>query len=559
VERLSEGVLVPSRRFEPVTLPYYATIPKALEALVAGHGGNDLIVAMAQDGATVERITYAEADARSAELACLLLARGVVKGSRVGVLAPNGPDFVVAFLAATRIGAVAVPVNTFFQASEVGWLLRHADIHTLLTVESVVGRDTLTLLEESVPGLAGADGAEPLLLASAPSLRNVLALGGSGGRPWLASAGHGVAPEVLAAAQDAVRPADDLVVIYTSGSTCDPKGIIHVHGSVLRHSRFIAENHQWLPDDRVYVPMAFFWVGGLVFGVLGPMQLGVTIITEHRFDAGDVLRLLAAERVTYVTGFPHVGPAIAAHPDFAFTDLSSIRDGYQPDLVPPDRRGTDPTLRVAQLGMTETCSSHTWWPPAEELPEEKRGSLGVTAPGFEHKVIDEQGSTVGPGQHGEICVRGWPMMRGMVGKMWSEVFDREGWYHTGDSAYYDEDGHFYFSGRTDDMIKTSGANVSPVEVEKVLLAMPEVRECYVVGIPDAQRGAAVVGVVVLRPGRSVSPDELVKRARTHLAVFKVPKRWVLLPGTDELPYTTTNKIDKRALGEQLVAGKLLFS
>jgi acyl-CoA synthetase (AMP-forming)/AMP-acid ligase II len=548
------GVVVPGRRFEPVTLPYEGTIPKMLETLVGEHGANDLIVATTFDGG-IERITYREVDARSADLAQRLLALGVVKGTRVGVLAPNGPDFFVGFLAATRIGAVAVPINTFFQAPELGWLLRHADIHTLLVVPSILGKDTLGLVEQSVPGLADASSA-PLALPSAPFLRHVVSLGGEAERPWLSASNGGVAPEILAAAQDAVRPADDLLVIYTSGSTSDPKGIIHVQGAVLRHSRFIAANHEWSPDDRVYVPMAFFWVGGLVFGVLGPMQIGVTILTEHRFDAGEVLRLLASEHATYAMGFPHVGPAIAAHPDFATTDLSSLRDGYQPVLLPPERRGSDPSLRVAQLGMTETCSSHTWWPPAEQLPEEKRGSLGVSAPGFEHKVVDERGDPVGPGEHGEICVRGWPMMRGMVGRMWRDVFDADGWYHTGDAAYYDEDGHLYFSGRTDDMIKTSGANVAPVEVEKVLFEMPEVREAYVVGVPDEQRGAVVVGVVVLRPDDSLTAEQLVIRARAQLSAYKVPKRWVILPTTEELPYTTTNKIDKRQLVERVAAGKL---
>ncbi len=547
------GVIGPGRRFEPVTLPYEATIPRMLESLVAAHGGHDFIVATTGDG-TVERVTYAEADARAGELARTLLALGVIKGTRVGILAPNGPDFVVALLAATRIGAVAVPINTFFQAQELGWLLRDADIHTLLAVPSLLGRDTLGLIEQSVAGLADS-GPGPLYLPSTPSLRHVVSLA-AGTRAWLSSRDERCAPAMLSAAEDAVRPADDLVVIYTSGSTSDPKGIIHVHGTVLRHSRFIAAGHEWAADDRVYVPMAFFWVGGLVFGVLGPMQIGVTILTEHRFDAGEVLRLLATERATYATGFPHVGPAIAAHPDFATTDLSSLRDGYQPVLLAPERRGSDPSLRVAQLGMTETCSSHTWWPPGEQLPEEKRGSLGVTAPGFEHKVVDEHGETVGPGVHGEICVRGRPMMRGMVGRTWSEVFDPEGWYHTGDSAHYDDDGHLYFSGRTDDMIKTSGANVSPVEVEKVLFEMAEVREAYVVGVPDDARGAVVVGVVVLRPGSTLTPDELVSRSRAQLAAYKVPKQWAILPSTDELPYTTTNKIDKRQLVERLAVGKL---
>jgi acyl-coenzyme A synthetase/AMP-(fatty) acid ligase len=358
------------------------------------------------------------------------------------------------------------------------------------------------------------------------------------------------------AAEDAVGPADDLVVIYTSGSTSEPKGVIHVHGTVIRHSQFIAAGHEWNDKDRVYVPMAFFWVGGLIYGVLGPMQTGVTILTEYKFEAREVLRLLASERVTYAMGFPHIGPALAAHPDFATTDLSSLRDGYHQMLLSPDRRSSHPILRVTQLGMTETCSSHTWWPPNEELAESKRGSLGVSAPGFSHKVIDDQGQSVGPKVPGEICVRGWPMMRGIVGRNWHDVFDTDGWYHTGDAAYYDEDGYFYFSGRRDDMIKTSGANVAPVEVENVLVEMLEVREAYVVGLPDDERGSVVTGVVVLMPGTSLSPKELVERCRKVLAAYKVPRRWTIVSSSDVLPYTTTNKIDKRLLIERLELGAL---
>jgi acyl-CoA synthetase (AMP-forming)/AMP-acid ligase II len=547
------GEVVSSRHFEHGELGYDATVPRMLEALVAAHGDNDFVVSTTADG-SIDRVTYAEADARSTELARTLLALGVVKGSRIGILAPNGPDFVVAFLAATRIGAVAVPINTFFQAREVGWVLRHADIHTVITVPSILGRDVLDRLEASVPGLVDSRSG-PLSIPSTPTLRHVVTLGVTD-RQWVTVNGERASAELLASMEAAVRPADDLVVIYTSGSTSDPKGVIHAQGTLLRHSRFIADGHEWTDRDRVYVPMAFFWVGGLIFGVLGPMQIGVTILTEERFDAGEVLQLLENERATYATGFPHVGPALEAHPHFASTDLSTLHGGYQQNLVAPEFRSPDPSLRVRQLGMTETCSSHTWWPPNEELPEEKRGSLGVTAPGFEHKIVDECGARVAPGVHGEICVRGWPMMRGMVGRSRHEIFDPDGWYHTGDSAYYDDDGHLYFSGRLDDMIKTSGANVAPVEVENVLFEMPEVREAYVVGVPDDDRGATVTGVVVLLPGASVTADELVRRCRKVLAVYKVPKRWTILASGDPLPYTTTNKIDKRRLIERLADGAL---
>jgi acyl-CoA synthetase (AMP-forming)/AMP-acid ligase II len=544
----------PARRFAYGHLPYRPTIPEMWCAVVTAHRSRDFIVSARADG-TVERITYGEADARSRELARALLDLGVVKGARVGILAPNGPDFAIAFLAATRIGAVAVPVNTFFQPPELAWVLRHADVHTLLTVPSLLGKDTLERLEAAVPGLASS-GPGPLLLSSAPSLRHVVALGDFD-RAWLSRPRDSSDADLVAACESAVRPADDLVVIYTSGSRAEPKGAIHLHGPAIRHSHFVASGHDWTPDDRVYVPMAFFWVGGLVFGFLGPMQLGVTILTEHRFDPGVVLGLLGRERATYTTGFPHVGPALANHPAFASTDLSSLREGYQHVLLPPDRRSADPTLRVATLGMTETCSSHTWWPPHEELPEEKRGSLGVSAPGFEHKVVDESGQTVAPGVVGEICVRGHALMRGLVGRTREEVFDPDGWYRTGDAASVDTDGHLYFAGRTDDMIKTSGANVAPVEVEEVLLSMPEVREAYVIGLPDPERGAVVTGVVVLNHGAALDAAKLTRWSRERLAAYKVPKRWAVLPTTKGLPYTTTNKIDKRALAERVERGELV--
>jgi acyl-CoA synthetase (AMP-forming)/AMP-acid ligase II len=541
-------------------LPYQPTVPAMWAAVVDAHRDRDFVVSSVGDG-TVERITYGEAHERSALTARRLLAAGVTKGNRVGILAPNGPEFVVAFLAITRIGAVAVPINTFFQAPEIGWVVRDADLHTVLAVPSLLGKDVGERLASAVPGLvpAGDRPPGPLLLEAMPHLRHALPLDGEGDldepakSSWPSSWPAPVAEELLAASERSVRPADDMVVIYTSGSTAAPKGVVHVHGTAIRHSHFIATEHGWTPDDRVYIPMAFFWVGGLIFGVLGPLQTGVAILTEHRFEPGDVLRLLANERATYATGFPHVGPALANHPDFATTDLSSLREGYQQVLLAPEHRTADPSLRVAQLGMTETCSSHTWWPPHEQLPEAKRGSLGVAAPGYEHKIVDDEGATVPDGTVGEICVRGDALMRGMVGRLRSEILDVDGWYHTGDSAHRDADGHLYFAGRTDDMVKTSGANVAPVEVETVLNRLPAVRVAYVVGVPDPDRGALVAAVVVLNDGASATADELTAACKTQLAAYKVPKRWEIHPDPDGLPYTSTNKIDKRALVDQLTA------
>lgn len=536
------------RTFTYDPLPYQPVMPKMLAEVVAAHKYNDFIVSSVGDG-TDQRISYAQADTRSAEMARRLIAAGVTKGARVGILAPNGPDFAVAFLATTRIGAVAVPINTFFQPTELAWLLRDGDIHTLLSVDTMFGKDIHQRIVEAIGGPTSADG--PLYLERVPQLRKIFWLG-EPDRGWP----EPVSESFLHACEATVRPADDLMVIYTSGSTSDPKGIIHTHATAIAHSRFIAGQHGWESTDRVYVPMAFFWVGGLVFGLLGPMQIGVTILTEHRFDAGDVLRLLQAERATYATGFPHVGPALTNHPDFASTDLSALREGYQQVLLTPDRRADDPSLRVAQLGMTETCSSHTWWPPHEQVPESKRGSLGVSAPGYQHKVVDQDDNEVPNGTVGEICVRGLAMMRGIIGRQHSEVFDADGWYHTKDAGYRDDDGHLYFTGRTDDMIKTSGANVAPIEVEAAIGRLEGVRIAYVIGVPDPDKGAVVSAVVVLNEGASAAPDELVAACRKELAAYKVPKRWVILPDADGLPYTTTNKIDKARLTALVSTGQL---
>ncbi len=541
-----------ARRFHYDPLPYEAVLPAMLATVTSAHGDNDFVVSSVGEG-TVERITYAHADARSADMAARLIAAGVVKGVRVGILAPNGPDFAVAFLAVTRIGAVAVPINTFFGPDELFWVLRDADVHTVLSVESLLGKDVLARVCAAVGQRDETGG--PLYPQRLPQLRNVFALGVSE-RRWPSQWPEPVPTPLLQACESTVRPADDLLVIYTSGSTSNPKGIIHTHGTTIAHARFIARAHDWAADDRIYVPMVFFWVAGLVFGLLGPMQMGATILTEYRFDAADVLRLLERERATYTTGFPHVGPALANHPDFASTDLSNLREGYQQVLLAPERRTADPSLRVRQLGMTETCSSHTWWPPHEQVPEAKRGSLGVSAPGYEHKVVDDAGREVPNGVTGEICVRGTAMMRGMVGRQWHELVDRDGWLHTKDAGYRDDDGHLYFAGRTDEMIKTAGTNVAPIEVEEALGRIEGVRIAYVVGVPDPDKGAIVGAAVVLNDGHRASAEDLIGACRTQLAAYKVPKKWVILDDAARLPYTTTDKIDKKRLTTLIAEGAL---
>lgn len=496
-------------------------------------------------------VTVREAMARSRELAGALLADGFGKGSRVALIGPNGPAQSVALMAITRIGAVAVPVNTFFLPHELGWLLDDADIEVVLTVDHLLAIDYVERLEAAVPGLSDASDAA-LRLAALPNLRRIHVFGETD-RGWAWHLPVRAEPDVVAAAEARVHPSDDHIVIYTSGSTAQPKGVIHTQGSVLRQGWFMAGLHDWHPGDRVYMPLPYFWIGGYVYGFLAAMLTGATTICEERFDPPATLRLLERERVTVTMGWPHVGSALAAHPDFASTDLSALRGPYHQVLLADDVRVSDPGLLVEPLGMTETATSHTWWMPDVQLPPEKRGSLGTEVPGFEHKIVDDDGNEVPVGTEGEICVRGVGLMRGIVGRERGDVFDADGWYHTADAGWVDADGFFYFVGRTGDLVKTAGANVSPVEVETVLLAMPEVQEASVLGLPDASMGQVVCAVIVVQPGENLDEGTLRARCREALSAYKVPKRWEFFD-IDDVPYTASDKVDKAALRNQLLEG-----
>ena len=531
------------------------TVPVFIRTLEERHGAKTLIALGEQ------RISYAEASVRSARLARGLLARGAGKGARIAILMPNGPDWVVAWLAVTRIGAIAVPLNTFFQTRELAWILRHADVDTLLTVSSFLTHDYLERLEAAAPGLADAKGA-PLHLAALPYLRSVLVWGDCD-RAWAASGAKltesaGDVPDIddafLAAVEESVMPSDPMLILYSSGSTADPKGAIHSHGTVLRHSYNLVAQRDVQASDVIWSPMPFFWVGGLVFSFLGGMHKGATLVVEDVFEPEQTLRFLERERVTIAAGWPHFGKALADHPTRQDRDLSALRAGNLPGVLPEEIVPTDPDRRPNALGMTETCGPHTWGPDGV-LPDALRGSFGSAVEGVEHRVIDpESGEALAPGEFGEICVRGYSLMQGLYKQEREDVFEPDGFYRTGDGGYFDTDGVLYFKGRLGDMIKTGGANVTPSEVEAVLVSFPEVKEAYVVGVPDPERGQNVAASVLLEPGAQADPEDLRGRVKSELSAYKVP-RHLFIDEDSALPYTDTGKIDKRRL-EQLLAKRI---
>lgn len=529
------------------------SLPFFLRQVAARFGERELIVA---DGT---RLRYGEAEQRSRRLARGLLADGVTKGTRVGVLMPNSADWVLTWLAAARIGALVVPINTFFQARELAHVLRHADVERLFATSRFLKHDYAERLERVAPELVTQDARSPLRLRSLPYLRQIRLWDGSD-RAW-AMAGEaavaelgdreGIDDEFLGAVESEVVAGDWLTIVYSSGSTAAPKGVVHSHGAVLRHAAAMREVYELGPEDRVYSPMPFFWVGGFVVSLLAAMQGGACLLTEGSFDPGRTLDLLEGERATVVLGWPHYAQSMAAHPSFASRDLSSVRRGSLWQVVPEHLRPKDPLLRSNSLGMTETCGPHTVGDSRVDLPERLRGAFGRAVPGVEHKIVDpETGATLPPGELGEICVRGYSRMQALYKVEREQTFDADGFYHTGDAGFFDPDGWLFFRGRLGELIKTGGANVTPAEVEAALIALPGVSEAYVAGIPDGERGQVVAAAVVPEPGAVLEPTALARRLRSEVSAYKVPRHIVVCEKA-ALPFTDSGKIQRRQLAELL--------
>lgn len=503
------------------------------------------------------RCTYREIEFASRQLAKGLLASGVCHGTRVGLLAPNGPEWIAAYLAVTRIGAVAILLNTYYKARELSWVIDHSDVEVLLAANRHLNHEYSDRLESIVVGLTNQVAGE-IHVDSHPNLRSVWMWSGPA-RRWagsvvdLVASATDVSDPALADAEAAVSPDDPMVVMYTSGSASDPKGVIHSHRAVICHPYNVLPFRGIGPDDVVYTPMPLFWVGGLVWGLLTCMHAGARIVFEQQFEPSATLELLERERVTHVVGWPHMSKALTEHPTFAERDLSSIRGGSLNDLLPEERRVGDPGLRANTLGMTESLGPHSLEFIGSALPPDKKGSFGRGVPGVERKIVEPSTGRVLPtGSPGEIWIRGYSLMIGMVKRDNTSVFEEGGWYATRDYGYLDDDGHLYFKGRLGNVIKSSGTNVTPREVELVLEAQPDVLHAFVAAVPHHERGEDVAAAVVARPGHDIDPGDLRARVKQEMSSYKVPRHIAVFVAAGDLPWLDSGKIDLLGVQRLLV-------
>lgn len=473
------------------------------------------------------RLSYREMDSTTAELAAALIRSGVRKGTRMGLIMPNGSRWVQIAVAATRVGAVLVPLSTLLRPAELVAQLRMAAVQVLVSVEEFRGHRYL-------------DAVHSVSRAELPALQRVWAAEGLQ---------HLTADEPARRIVDAmaatVTPADPLVIIFTSGSSGAPKGVIHSHGSALGAVRSGLAARCITSDSRLYLPMPFFWVGGFGSGILSALLAGATLVTEERPAPATTLRLLERERVTLFRGWPDQAEALARHPDRADVDLSALRPGSLEALLPLEERAQSGS-RATLFGMTEAFGPYCGYPADTDLPVTARGSCGKPFAGTEVRIVDlESGRPVPAGTVGMIQLRGPHTLRGICRRSREEVFTTDGFYPTGDLGRLDAEGFLYFHGRSDDMFKVSGATVYPGEVERALRGIDGVHNAYVTDV-DGQVGAAVLG-------SGLDAGRLRGAAREVLSAFKIPSVWLLLNSDDDVPRGGTGKVDTRRLRELLSA------
>jgi acyl-CoA synthetase (AMP-forming)/AMP-acid ligase II len=501
------------------------TVASVLRRRARDRGEHPLLIS------DTNRLSYAAAERRSSQLARGLIALDVAKGAHVGLLAPNSTEFVCWMLAAARIGAVVVPFTTFSTARELREQLADSDVSILLSVKGFRSHNYVTRLTEL---LDGAPPNEPLWLTSLPNLRRVVF-----DDDVICRAGEAISEDYLAAVEDDVVGPDPLAIVYTSGSTSKPKGAIHTHQSLLTHQHNLNDIRVLTADDRLFCNSPFFWIGGFGFGLLAVLVAGATLICSTATDANDTLALLEAERPTVTNGFAAGIAHLARHPSLGDRDLSSMRRGNLYPIMAADVRPADPELRHNMLGMTEAGGTYLLSSDEADQPEAQRGSYGKPAPGFAVMVAEPEG---------ELCIRGPHVMQRYHRRSREQCFDADGWFHTGDLVRVDSEGFIHYLGRSGAMIKTAGANVSPVEVANTITRVTGGCTAYVIGLPDPQRGQLVAAVVALPDERPFDEAAVREALVRELSSYKVPRRIIAVP-VARIPMLSSGKVDGHALAE----------
>jgi fatty-acyl-CoA synthase len=522
------------------------TMGGLLQEVAARYGSREALCFRQPDG-TVLRWTYDELLARSRRFAKALVATGADKGTRVALLMGNRPEWVEVAFGTALAGAVLVPVNTLFEPPEIEHVLAHSDCAVVVCQEQLAHHryhDQVLAMERELPYLrtvvcVGTDSYDTFVDAGGAG-----GAGGARGARRARGAGGATDDATLDARAAGVSPYDDALIVYTSGSTGMPKGVIHAHRAPALQSWRFVEHLRVDQRQRVWSAFPFFWTAGFCMVMGGTLAAGGCLVLQELFDAGEALDLLETERVSQPHAWPHQLAALESHPTFLSRDLSAVTHTDSFSAI-----GRHPSVKVeedswsprAAYGLTETFTIVTST-PADTPAAEREGHEGAILPGNTIRIVDaETGETQPAWSPGEIRVKGPTLMKGYVKVAPEDVFDADGFFATGDAGFVDAAGRLHWVGRTSDLIKTGGANVSPVEIENELLRHPGLATALAVGVPHPLLGEMVVVCAVAQPGSGVDEPGVREFLRGKLASYKLPRR-VLFFAEDELVLTGNAKI-----------------
>jgi len=537
----------------------FMTIPALLARAVQRNGGGDAAVFVAEG----ERLSWHDLMARSDAVSAGLLALGIGRGDRVGIWAPNCVEWLLVQFGTARIGAVLVNINPAYRSSELEYALNKVQCRVLVMARAHRSSDYVDIVRKLAPEIDRIDRGERLRLERFERLRHVVLIG-KGPQPRGALSFDELVRQAgpahrarLAALSQALDPDDAINIQFTSGTTGSPKGATLSHFNVVNNARYCARAMALSSRDRLCIPVPLYHCFGMVLGVLACTAVGATMIFPGAaFDAGETLHAVQAQRCTALHGVPTMFVSMLEHPRFRDFDLASLRTGIMagaPCPVETMRRVID-EMHMGEVtiayGMTET-SPISFQSGVDDPLDRRVSTVGRIQPHAEVKIVDDAGRVVPLGTAGELCTRGYLVMRGYWDdpERTREAIDESGWMHTGDLATIDADGYCNIVGRVKDMLIRGGENVYPREVEEFLQTHPKVQSAQVFGIPHPRLGEEVCAWIVLRPGQAGTVDELEAFCRGRIAHYKVPSVIRFVP---EFPMTVTGKPQKFLMRERMI-------
>ena len=539
-----QGIPVADELLGPLTLGEF------LRKVCRDNSGKEALVFYPPSAAIVRR-TYAEVWREATLVARALIARGVTKETRVGLLATNRPEWITAMFGIALAGGTCVLLSTFAKGPELEYALRVGDVTLVIFERSVLARDFAAELTEICPELARPD--REVRSLRFPFLRGAVCIGDEAPgafEHWPDFLQKNLAAEALLdAIGPEIAPTDRALVFFSSGTTAKPKAVVHMHRAAAMQSWRWRRIYGLDPKVRTWCANGFFWSGNFASGMGATFAAGGCLILQRHFDTSEALRLMQAERVSLPVAWPHQWARLIADPAWNSTDLSSLYYVGEKSLA---RGHADVTSKwpepTAAYGSTETFTLVT--APADNSPEAvAEDHHGVPLAGNTIRIVDPMTSKVlDVNEEGEIAVKGPTLMYGYLRVPPEEAFDAEGFFRTGDGGFVDSQGRLHWQGRLTAIIKTGGANVSPPEIDAVLAKCPGVKIGATVGVPHETLGEMVVACIVPEAGAALDESAVRDFASKHLSSYKVPRRVLFLQEGD-LSLTGSDKVKLAPLRE----------